>query len=213
MQRSMRVAWSVALAAALVMTVGLAGASGGATAKGPKDLDPALLQKLKDNARGSVTVSTKKGTKFVSFLRGGQNGDLYPSASGASKQAKARDFMREYGGLLGASSADPDLVQTDTATDALGDTHITYEQRHDGLPVFGGVVKAHLDSSGNLTSVNGTVVPDIEIDTTPKLSAAGAAARAMEAVAADPPQSKSDDPVSVLSPRPRRTRSPSTGRA
>ena len=90
-------------------------------------------------------------------------------------------------------------MQTDTATDALGDTHITYEQRHNGLPVFGGVVKAHLDSSGNLTSVNGTVVPDIEIDTTPKLSAAAAAARAMEAVAADPPQSKSDDPVSVLS--------------
>ena len=28
-------------------------------------------------------------------------------------------------------------------------------------------MKAHLDASGNLTSVNGAIVPDIEVDTTP----------------------------------------------
>jgi Zn-dependent metalloprotease len=203
MKRSMRVTWSAALAVALVMTIGLGSASGGATANGPKNLDPALLQKLKDTARGSVTVTTKRGTKFVGFLRGGRNGDLYPKGTAASKPAKAREFVREFGPLLGASGADSDLVQTALATDALGATHVTYEQRHNGLPVFGGMVKAHLDANGNLTSVNGAVVPDIEVDTTPRLSASAAAARAIEAVASDPPEDATGiaAPVSVVSLR------------
>ena len=171
--------------------------------QGPKNLDPALVQKLKDTARGSVTISTKKGTKFVGFVRAGQNGDLYPKGAAASKPAKAREFVREFGGVLGSSAADPDLVQTDVATDSLGATHITYEQRHDGLPVFGGVVKAHVDASGNLTSVNGAIVPDIEVDTTPKLSASAAAARAIEVVASNPPENSTGvaAPVSVVSLR------------
>ena len=131
---SRRVMWALAGLTLIALTVGLTSASGGATAKGPKNLDPALVQKLKDTARGSVTISTKKGTKFVGFVRAGQNGDLYPKGAAASKPAKAREFVREFGGVLGSSAADPDLVQTDVATDSLGATHITYEQRHDGLP-------------------------------------------------------------------------------
>ena len=200
MKKSRRVTWALAGLTLLALTLGLGSASGGATAKGPKNLDQALLQKLKETARGSVAVSTKKGTKFVAFLGAGRNGDLYPKG-GASKEAKAREFVREFGPLLGASGADADLVQTDSTTDALGSTHVTYEQRHNGLPVFGGVVKAHLDDAGNLTSVNGTVVPDIEVDTSPRLDASAAAARAIAAVAADPPENASGvaAPVSVLS--------------
>ncbi len=200
MKKSRRVTWALAGLTLLALTLGLGSASGGATAKGPKNLDQALLQKLKETARGSVAVSTKKGTKFVAFLGAGRNGDLYPKG-GASKEAKAREFVREFGPLLGASGADADLVQTDSTTDALGSTHLTYEQRHNGLPVFGGVVKAHLDDAGNLTSVNGTVVPDIEVDTSPRLDASAAAARAIAAVAADPPENASGvaAPVSVLS--------------
>ncbi|HET9666790.1 MAG TPA: M4 family metallopeptidase, partial [Desertimonas sp.] len=200
MKKSRRVTWALAGLTLLALTLGLGSASGGATAKGPTNLDQALLQKLKETARGSVAVSTKKGTKFVAFLGAGRNGDLYPKG-GASKEAKAREFVREFGPLLGASGADADLVQTDATTDALGSTHVTYEQRHNGLPVFGGVVKAHVDDAGNLTSVNGTVVPDIEVDTSPRLDASAAAARAIAAVAADPPENASGvaTPVSVLS--------------
>jgi Zn-dependent metalloprotease len=203
MKHSLRVTLLVACLVSLGLTLGLGSASGGQTAKGPKNLDQALLQKLKETARGSVTASTKKGTNFVAFLGAGRDGDLYPKVGGSSEEAKAREFVREFGPLLGASGADADLVETSSATDELGSTHVTYEQRHNGLPVFGGVVKAHLDESGNLTAVNGTIVPDIEVDTSPRLDASAAAARAIAAVAADPPEDASGAtaPVSVLSLR------------
>ena len=56
-----------------------------------------------------------------------------------------------------------------------------------GVPVFGAVLRAHTDRAGNLTAVNGTIVPDANINTTPKLSAEQAAARAIAAVVANPP--------------------------
>jgi Zn-dependent metalloprotease len=162
-----------------------AGGSGGA-----KAIDPALVQKLKDTARGSVTLSINEATNFASFVKAGRNGDLLPSIKG-TPQGKAKGFLRQFGGLLGLADTG-DLVQTATSTDALGATHITYEQRYRGVPVFGGVLKAHVDKAGNLTAVNGSLVPDISLSTDPRLSASEARARAIATVADDPPIASTD---------------------
>ena len=106
MRVSRHVTWAVAALVLAVLTVGLGTASGSATAPGPKSLDPALVQKLKDTARGSVTISTKKHTTFATFVRAGRNGDLYPKQTGPSPNGKARGFVREFGGVLGSSGAD-----------------------------------------------------------------------------------------------------------
>jgi Zn-dependent metalloprotease len=203
MTASRRLTWVLASLAFLLFTLGLGSASGGAVAKGPKNLDQALVKKLRDEARGSVTVSTMRGTTFLSFVRAGQNGDLYPKGSSSSAGDKARGFVREFGGVLGSSGADSDLVQASSTPDALGGTTITYLQRYGDLPVYGGVVRARLDASNNLTAVNGTIVPDIEVDATPKLSASDAAQRAIATVAADPPDSATGEsgPVSVVTLR------------
>src|SRR5262245_21614622 len=149
MKHSLRATLLVACLVSFGLTLGLTGASGSQTAKGPKDLDQALVKKLRDEARGSVTISTKKGTKFLSFLRAGENGDLYPKGSSSSARDKARGFVREFGGVLGSSGADSDLVQASSAPDGLGGTTVTYEQRYGDLPVYGGVVRARLDESNN----------------------------------------------------------------
>ena len=175
-----------------LMTAALSGAaSGGATKSSGKGPDPALVQKLKDKARGSVALSTKESTSAVSFVRAGQNGDLLPGDAAKTAHGKANDFLAEYGALLGVSNADQELVSSSAVVDALGATHITYRQVYNGVPVFGGLVKAHVDKAGDLTAVNGVFVPEIALDTTPKLSAAQAAARAIATVVADPPTSES----------------------
>jgi Zn-dependent metalloprotease len=197
MTASRRLTWALASLVLLLFTLGLGSASGGAVAKGPKNLDQALVEKLRDEARGSVTITTKRGTSFLSFVRAGQNGDLYPKGSSGSARDKARGFVREFGGVLGSSGADSDLVQASSTPDGLGGTTITYVQRYDELPVYGGVVRARLDASNNLTAVNGTIVPDIEVDATPKLSASDAARRAIETVAADPPDSATGETGTV----------------
>jgi Zn-dependent metalloprotease len=175
----------------LVLATTISGAASGGSTKNGKGVDPALLQKLKEHARGSVTISTKAGTEAASFVKAGQNGDLLPGDSAATAHGKSNDFLAEYGALLGVSDAGQELVSSSASVDALGSTHITYRQVYNGVPVFGGIVKTHVDKAGDLTAVNGVFVPDVSVDTTPRLSAAQAVERAIAAVVADPPADES----------------------
>ncbi len=168
---------------ALAVTGGGAAAGTAAKGKGP---DPAKIQKLKSEARGSVAISSNDATDYVAFVRAGRNGDLLPKSTG-SPAAKANDFIGEYGDILGLESGSG-LVRTDTAIDRQGAVHLSYKQVYKGLPVFGASVKAHVDAQGDLTAVNGTVVPVADLSTSPRLSAGQAAARAIEAVASEPMQ-------------------------
>ena len=158
---------------------------------GPKSIDPALVKKLKDGARGSVSISLNEATNFASFIVAGRNGDLVPKDHG-QPNGKAKGFLKQYGAILGVADADSDLVETATSTDELGATHVTYEQQYNGLPVYGGIVKVHVDAAGDLTAVNGTIVPAIDLSTDPRLSADQATSKAIAAVVADPPGSSDD---------------------
>ena len=188
MKSARRFGFLVVVAAALV--VFLASSGQGATSakavKAKSKPDPALLERLKQNARGSVTVSTKKSTGFVGFVRAGRNGDLQPGNVNPTPEGKARGFLAEYGALFGVSNQG-ELVQSASTEDQFGASHVSYEQIYRGVPVFGALIRAHVDKDGNLTAVNGVGVPDIDLDTNAKLSASAAAARAIAAVVADPP--------------------------
>ena len=174
----------------LVLTLAIPAGAGAAPGGGANRIDPALVQKLKDSARGSVKISVNEATNFASFIKAGRNGDLLPGSK-AAPQGKAKGFIKQYGGLLGVADAD-DLVQISVATDAFGATHVTYAQEYRGLAVFGGIVKVHLDAAGALTAVNGTVVPAIDLATSPRLGIGEARARAIAAVKAEPPTASTD---------------------
>lgn len=163
---------------------------------GPEHLDQALVRELKNGARGSVSISIDPATGFASFILSGRNGDLLPQER-AQPQGKAKGFLDRFGGVLGVADADSDLVQIGSSTDELGATHITYEQRYRGLRVFGGIVKVHIDAGGDITAVNGTIVPAIGLDTNPKLSLKKATDRAIATVVADPPGGDQDAPIAL----------------
>ena len=91
--------------------------------KGP---DPAKIQKLKSEARGSVSITSNSATDYVGFVRAGRNGDLLPQSQGASPAAKTNDFIAEYGDILGLE-AGSGLVRTDTAIDRQGAVHLTLQ--------------------------------------------------------------------------------------
>jgi Zn-dependent metalloprotease len=172
----------VVLALATVLS---GAASGGAARANDKGVDPALAKQLRDEARGSVTISEKKATRRAGFVRAGQNGDLAPGDQSGSPSRKAKDFLEKYGALVGADASQ--LVQTSAAVDALGGTTLRYEQVYNGVPVWGAQLVAHLDRSNNLTSVNGVAVPDLALSTATGLTAEQAGVRAVEAVVSDPP--------------------------
>ena len=53
------------------------------------------------------------------------------------------------------------------------------------MPVFAGVLRTHFNASGALTAVNGTVIPDLDVDVAPSRAATDASATAIRAVSGD----------------------------
>jgi Zn-dependent metalloprotease len=156
----------------------------------PQGVDPDLIERLKQNARGAVSVSAKKSTDMASFVRVSKGGDLYPGNSNRMPQGKAHGFFAEYGGLFGIRDAGAELSEVAKFTDSQGITHTAYQQIYQGIPVFAAILQSHVDASGALTAMNGVFVPDISVNTTPAFSANDAAQRAIGEVMANPPQNE-----------------------
>jgi Zn-dependent metalloprotease len=148
------------------------------------------IRRLRQDAVGTVTVSVDGGTRYVGFARVARGGDLFPGSGSATPAGKARGFFAKYASLFGITDASSELRQVSTKKDAYGWAHVSFEQRYKGLPVFGGMLRAHLDKGNKLTSVNGTFVPNVDLNTAPRLSAAQAAQKAIADVAANPPRTE-----------------------
>jgi Zn-dependent metalloprotease len=185
--RSVSFARSVLSAALLLVVPALAAAADKDHGKG-KSLDPAGIERLKASAAGRVRVSTSDATGAVRFagIEPGERGDLMPAHRGAPAD-KARQFLRQNTTVFGLTDADSELQLAGEQTDELGSRHVSFLQTFHGVPVFGGVLRAHVDPSGALTSVNGNVIPDVDLDATPSRAATEAGAVAIAAVAGDNP--------------------------
>ena len=185
--RSVSFARSVLSAALLLVVPALAAAAEKGNGSG-KALDPAGIERLKGSAAGRVRVSTSEATGAVRFaaIEPGVRGDLLPSSAGKSAE-KSRQFLREYSSVFGLRDPDAELQLGREQADELGSRHLSFYQMYRGVPVFAGVLRAHLDSTGALTSVNGLVIPNIDLDPTPTRAAAEAGATAIAAVAAENP--------------------------
>ena len=165
----------------------------------PPGVDPNLIKKLKQNARGTVSISTKNSTEFASFVRVSKDGDLQPGNRSNTPNGKANGFLAEYGGLFGVKNAAAELALLSTFTDSKGATHLSYQQVYQGVPVFAAILQTHTDANNQLSAINGVFVPDIALDTTPAFSGDQAAERAIADVLANPPQNELTGAVQDLS--------------
>ncbi|MCW2794711.1 M4 family metallopeptidase [Nocardioides sp.] len=145
--------------------------------------DQSLVQKLRDQSQGAVTVTSEAATGKVGFVRVARGGDLMPGNS-ANPADKAAAFVSGYAGLFGAS--DSQLVKQGEAQNQYGTT-VTYVQRYRDVPVFGSEIRVNLDKQGDLTSANGYAAPDLSLSTSPAITATDAASRAVQTVRLQPP--------------------------
>ena len=190
MHRPTRVGVAVlTLAMVVSLVIGASLPASGQSGGGGDRVVAGAIQRLKGDATGAVTVRIDRGTQHVGFARASKGGDLFPASASATPRGKARGFFARNAALFGIQDGS-ELVQVSSVKDAYGNTHVSYEQRYRGLPVFGGLVRAHLDRSNRLTAVNGTLVPDIDLDTQPLLSAAQATQKAIAEVQANPPRTE-----------------------
>jgi Zn-dependent metalloprotease len=156
----------------------------------PAAVEPGTLAQMKDGAEGSVATRVEKATGKLGFVRAGRNGDLLPSYDGSAVD-KSDKFLDKYAGLFGAK---PDQLVQDSVTNKKTGSTVSYTQEYKGVPVFGSLLRVHLDAEGDLTAVNGYAAPGLSFDSVePRISSEEAGKRAIAQVKADPPSSQSDD--------------------
>jgi len=151
--------------------------------------DPGWPTRIKDAASSAVRLNDNPATGALGFVR--TTGDLLegPSVrsapSAATATQKATTYLKDRG-FAEAFGAEPDQLSAGTATASPTGWTVEFDQSYRGVPVFGGELKAHVDKSGKLTSVNGVAVPDIDVAVTPAFTKAQAAERALAMVAEQP---------------------------
>jgi Zn-dependent metalloprotease len=140
--------------------------------------DPSVVQQMRNEAEGTVTVRTSSASAKVGFVRA--TGDLFPSeVSGKSRTGaadKARGYLDKYARAFGATPGQ--LEQTEVTQSPAGYT-VDFAQSYQGVPVFGAKLRAQVDNQGDLTSVSGFVAPKIAVATTPRIDKATASATAI----------------------------------
>ena len=95
--------------------------------------------------------------------------------------AIARGFLDENRALFQLRSVADDLrFLRNEADKQLGWSHVRMSQVYQGLPVFGYQLIVHLDAQNQVVTVNGHFRPNLDLDTTPKVSQADAEQLALD---------------------------------
>jgi len=108
------------------------------------------------------------------------HGDFIPvNTQVADAAVTPLEFLRQYGGLMGITNVENQLVQRKRFSCDLGQSHTSYEQVYEGVPVFSGVVNVHQDAHGRVVAANGHFRRiKAGMDTRPTLTPAQAVASA-----------------------------------
>lgn len=100
------------------------------------------------------------------FIRG----DFDYAAKGSPEQI-ALAFLAEQREVFRLQDIQAELVLKESDVDEQGNTHLHFDQRHQGLPVFQGELKVHVNKLGHVTAANGLYVDGIAVDTKPFIPA------------------------------------------
>ena len=101
--------------------------------------------------------------------------------------ASARNFLAGNAQLLQLAAGLSELTDAASVQSPLG-THITFAQRYAGVRVYGAEVKVHFNQDGRVVALNNTSVPNLTVDTQPRIPAA----RAIDVALAATPSARDD---------------------
>jgi hypothetical protein len=159
---------------AMVVLAGLTVAAlvaGSAAAAAPGDRLRAAGERASLATGAPLVLRAKRGSDVASFVRRADGGDLLPSARRRPAADKAAEFLARHGDLFGLRDATAELRHAGSVVDALGWSHESWVQTHEGVEIFGATLRAHVAPDGALRVVNGASVPvPATLSTTPSAS-------------------------------------------
>jgi Zn-dependent metalloprotease/subtilisin-like proprotein convertase family protein len=155
---------------------------------------------LRSQARGEVIITQDASTASSSTVRVAQGGDLYPKIATRTRAAeKVTAFLAEHGNAFGIENAARQLKLVDSRTDQYGHTRVSFQQMHQGVPVFAAVLRGHVSDDGRLTAINGKFVPQLEVATRASIQRADAIHTAVSSVGQQQPAARKSVALTVKS--------------
>ena len=122
----------------------------------------------KDKAWYAVNEKTKNFSDI--FLEGTSVPKSLHKLSQKSKEKIASQFLEDYGDYFGIEKPKEELRLLKKSKDKLGMTHLRYNQEYKGVPIFGAQMIVHVKEDLDSISANADLVPEISLDTSPKIS-------------------------------------------
>jgi Zn-dependent metalloprotease len=121
-----------------------------ASAASAASTQQAAKDRFSQDAQG-VRIVSAPATAAASTVTGTVSAKKLGVSSAATAGSAARAAVNRYAGLLGVSDASAQLRYAQATTDALGQSHVRFDQMVGDVPVYDGVVTAHLTPGDALT--------------------------------------------------------------
>lgn len=122
--------------------------------------DPQVVtewEELRRSAPGQLKVFWHQsfGTPLAIY------GQIAATTRGSDPESAARGFLEERAPLFKRRLEDD--LQVFRITNSLSGTHVHFQQRYLGIPVYGGIIGVHINRSGVIYAVVSSYVPDVKI--------------------------------------------------
>ncbi len=163
--------WLINATAAIIISAISIGAAAAPSADNDMQTLLAEISKPHPNGAASYVDATELHGKLHSA-----RGDSY---------ARAIEAVEYYRNRFGLDNPRKQLTLRMIQSDAAGNRHVRLRQVNRGVSVEGAELVVHLDRNGEPETITGIVVPNLDIDITPSISARQAGLNAIAAVAVD----------------------------
>ncbi|MFH1182899.1 MAG: M4 family metallopeptidase [Candidatus Moraniibacteriota bacterium] len=132
---------------------------------------PADLTGLKKDFGKNIEISFNKATAKLNFLAKKYKQEPLWAAKGKNKtnEAISIEFLQKYGSYFGIQEPKRDLKFLQEVKDEIGMSHLRYNQKWQGVPVFGGQLIIHLNDKQAVTAVNGKTNPVKQLEVKPEI--------------------------------------------
>ena len=102
--------------------------------------------------------------------------------TGNTIEKKVDNFLSQYKSIYAIENINESLKFVALKTDMYGLKHYTLQQQYKGVDVFDTELKFHFDKNENLKSINGNIIPDINLNITPGVSITDANNKALKLI-------------------------------
>jgi bacillolysin len=170
----------------LIAFIFLAGLVSGLLAR-PSAAQPSNpVEMLRQQTDGTARISYHAETGKVRFIGTDLSHPIpQPVALEAEATAEdaARQFLGSYGSLFGLDDQAQELTVERAMATEDGRSVVRFQQVYHGIPVVGGELIVQMNAKKQVLSVNGEVLPEINLDVIPRMDVETARQRALATVA------------------------------